>query len=100
MTNVSELDSHIENFRRLPGGGPSSLAALRERGLARFSESGYPTTRLEDWKYTVMAPLARQTFALHAAVELHPAAVLASRARLGGAVELVFVNGHFAPALS
>jgi Fe-S cluster assembly protein SufD len=100
MTTVSELDSHIENFRRLPGGGPSSLAALRERGLARFSESGYPTTRLEDWKYTDLAPLARQTFALPAAAEPHAAAALAARARLGGAVELVFVNGHFAPALS
>jgi Fe-S cluster assembly protein SufD len=100
MTTVSELDSHLENFRRLDGGAPSSLAALRERGLARFTETGYPTPALEDWKYTNLAPLARQNFQLPDAASPHGAAGLAARAALGGAVELVFVNGHFAPALS
>jgi Fe-S cluster assembly protein SufD len=99
MTTVSELDSHLENYRRLDGGGPSSVTALRERGLARFTESGYPTTKLEDWKYTSLAPLTRQTFQLPDAATPSGAAALAARARLGG-IELVFVNGHFAPSLS
>jgi Fe-S cluster assembly protein SufD len=100
MTTVSELDRHVADFRRLAGGAPSSLAALRERGLARFTDSGYPTVALEDWKYTNLAPLARQHCRLADAAESHDAAELAARARLAGALELVVVNGHFAPALS
>lgn len=100
MTTVSELDNHIENFSRLDGGVPAGLTALRERGLARFTESGYPTTRLEDWKYTNLAPLTRQTFRLGGADAASAAAPLATRAGLDGAIQLVFVNGHFAADLS
>ena len=37
---------------------------LRDRGLTRFTALGFPTTALEDWKYTSVAPLAEQTFRL------------------------------------
>jgi Fe-S cluster assembly protein SufD len=38
---------------RLPG---DALTALRNEALARFSQSGFPTTRDEDWRYTNLAP--------------------------------------------
>jgi Fe-S cluster assembly protein SufD len=67
------------------------LQSLRERGAARFAELGWPTTQIEEWKYTNLAPIAR--------VDWKPAAALAvsSKASLAGraALEMVFVNGHY-----
>jgi Fe-S cluster assembly protein SufD len=36
----------------------NSLAANRKAALARFLDRGFPTTRLEDWKYTDLATVA------------------------------------------
>ena len=36
----------------------NSLAATRKDALARFLERGFPTTRLEDWKYTDLSAVA------------------------------------------
>jgi Fe-S cluster assembly protein SufD len=41
--------------RELPD---NALAANREAALARFLERGFPTTRLEDWKYTDLSAVA------------------------------------------
>ncbi len=100
MTAMPELDCHLQNYRRLDGVGPATVAALRERALARFTELGFPTTRLEDWKYTNLAPLARQAFRLPDDSRPARAAALAAPARLGIEIELVSVNGRFAPELS
>jgi Fe-S cluster assembly protein SufD len=99
MTAQPDLDQHLAAARQLPAGAPAFVGALRERGMARFAALGFPTTRIEDWKYTNLAPIARETFAL-APAGVDGAAVLAAGARLDGAIELVFVNGRFAPALS
>lgn len=85
----------------LDGTAPEWLRRLRARGLARFLDLGFPTPRLEDWKYTDVAPLAEVPFR-HAAV-LAPTPALAravAAARLGAARELVFANGRFVPELS
>ena len=37
---------------------PTWAARLREQGLARFTEQGYPTTKNEDWHFTSAAPIA------------------------------------------
>ena len=102
MTRMPELDAHLENYRRLNGAGPATVAALRERGLSRFTEFGFPTTRLEEWRFTDVARIAQRPFALgepsNDADALAEAA--AQRLRIPGAIEVVFVNGHYAPALS
>jgi Fe-S cluster assembly protein SufD len=41
--------------RELP---ENALAANRQAALARFLERGFPTTRLEDWKYTDLTSIA------------------------------------------
>ncbi|HUP50508.1 MAG TPA: Fe-S cluster assembly protein SufD [Thermoanaerobaculia bacterium] len=70
------------------------LQSLRERAAVRFQELGWPTTRLEEWKYTSLAPVAKVEW--RPAAETPPApdtsATMAGRA----AAELVFVNGVFA----
>ncbi len=101
MIEPAVLDQHLAHSRRLPAGAPPFVQALRERGLARFRDLGFPTTRLEEWKYTNVAPIARQPFRLPPDGIPAAAASLAAATRLGeGAIELVFVNGRFAAELS
>jgi Fe-S cluster assembly protein SufD len=80
---------------------PARLAKTRDDALSRFLELGFPTTRHEEWRFTSVAPIASQSFALAApAVDAGPVDVTPFRFRGVCAAELVFVNGHFAPALS
>jgi Fe-S cluster assembly protein SufD len=82
---------------------PAWLAALRQKALARFAELGFPTVRLEDWKYTNVAPIVDAAFP--PAPEPTPDAITAPAVeRLApstpAAARLVFVDGWYAPALS
>jgi Fe-S cluster assembly protein SufD len=80
---------------------PEPLRELRRRAAERFAELGFPTTRLEEWRFTNVAPVAKTRFAAapqgydRAAVER----AIAPR-RLAGSLELVFVDGRFAAELS
>ena len=67
------------------------LQTLRDRGAARFQALGWPTTRLEEWKYTSLAPIAKVAWQNDPA----PSAALPAGATLAGraAAELIFVNG-------
>jgi Fe-S cluster assembly protein SufD len=81
-------------------GEPRWLADLRANALDAFMTAGFPTTKQEEWRFTSVAPIAAEAFALgngHA-----PDASLVQSVRLSDAraTELVFVNGRFAPALS
>ena len=72
-----------------------SLEALRQRAGERFTALGWPTTRLEEWKYTNLAPLTRVAWRSAGGPVAVPADVTA---RLSGraVAELVFVNGVLA----
>src|SRR6185503_711334 len=39
------------------------LELVRNSGMERFEQLGFPTVHQEDWKYTNLAPLAKQEFA-------------------------------------
>ena len=38
-------------------GAPPWLKEMRERAIARFAEVGFPTTRLEQWRFTSVQPI-------------------------------------------
>jgi Fe-S cluster assembly protein SufD len=103
---VKEAESYLADFDRLARGaageGPAWLRARREAAIARFAAVGFPTTRQEDWKYTSVAPIARQPFRLVATApeSVPPAAIASFRFGQPGWSELVFVDGRYAPALS
>jgi len=86
----------------LPGASVPWVRALRAQGLARFAEAGFPSTRLEDWKYTNVSAVAGRLFApsTDAAPRVEAAALQASLFTELPAHRLVFVNGRYAPALS
>ncbi len=81
----------------LPGQDCIWLGPARSRGLEDFSRHGFPTPRLEEWKFTNLGGLAKQTFDLAvggAAAALDPSLLLPNAHRL------VFAGGRFQPALS
>ncbi|HVI88245.1 MAG TPA: hypothetical protein VM659_08085, partial [Dongiaceae bacterium] len=78
------------------------LDAVREKAIDRFRKDGFPTPRIESWKFTNLDALARTTFRdgevidrpelIHADLEPY---------RLTPDCHLiVFVNGRFRPDLS
>jgi Fe-S cluster assembly protein SufD len=82
--------------------GPSWIHQIRKAAISRFSELGFPTTRLEEWKYTNVAPIAKTRFK-RAECEVNGLMAEAlARATLGesACAQLVFVNGHFSRELS
>lgn len=80
---------------------PAWLAEARRAALGSFRAAGLPTTRLEDWRYTSLAPLGALT--LHrprpGADGPDVKALLARAGKLDGP-RLVFVNGRYRPDLT
>jgi Fe-S cluster assembly protein SufD len=52
----------LSNARDLPGHELPWLESLRGRGMARFDELGFPTQKVESWKYSNLRPLERTVF--------------------------------------
>ena len=79
------------------------LAKLREDAFAQFAETGFPTTSIEDWRFTNVAPIAKTEFQL---AHLQDEELLTVRAQIesyrirGAACRMVFVNGRFVWELS
>ncbi|HCU24691.1 MAG TPA: Fe-S cluster assembly protein SufD [Deltaproteobacteria bacterium] len=94
----------VRQFERdLPLAGPAFWQKLRREGLEHFSRQGFPTRRLEEWKYFSVQDIAETDFHLgrdkalagFTLEEMHRLAFCI----LPG-IRLVFLNGHFHPTLS
>jgi Fe-S cluster assembly protein SufD len=107
---MSELDlardrllAQTSGFDRSVGdAGSAHLQQLREEGRSHFAALGFPSTRLEEWRYTNVGPIAATDFRLagreHAPI---PREVVEEISFPVFACSLfVFVNGHFRPELS
>jgi Fe-S cluster assembly protein SufD len=78
-------------------GAPPWLKEMRERAIARFAEVGFPTTRLEQWRFTNVQPISETPFELHrASWELGPVPAGVMLSTLGDAVATApdFVRAH------
>lgn len=104
------MNTAVEHYARefarvgqdLPGATIPMIADYRRRAMARFHQTGFPTPRLENWKYTDVAAIARGAFRLATAEDrrLEEDALRGLRFGELPCHELVFVNGRFAPQLS
>jgi Fe-S cluster assembly protein SufD len=97
-------EQHLTNFARVDKAIPSSpawLEDLRRAGQERFREVGFPSNKLEDWRQTNVAPIARTAFkAAPANTSLEPREIERFSFRDQSLCEVVFVNGAFSPELS
>jgi Fe-S cluster assembly protein SufD len=82
-------------------GAPAWLKDLREGGIARFHELGFPNMKQEAWRFTSVAPLAEGSFELATPPariptleDIRPFLLLEAGPRL------VFVDGFFQRSLS
>jgi len=78
------------------------LEELRREAAARFEELGYPTTRLEDWRYTNVGALAKTDWVSGEGRhdDVTPADLEHLTFPVFACSLFVFVNGHFAGDLS
>jgi len=89
-----------EGFAR--GRGQAAPAWVRERratASAVFAKSGFPTTRMEEWRFTSVAPIAETEFAPADGVPAQAARLVAEVA-VPDSLRLVIVNGELVAALS
>jgi len=98
--SMSMIDTYRTDFRQLDGTLPARLRAARQSAMERFADLGFPSTHLEDWKYTDVAPIAATPFRLANGAPPQVTRQTIAPLQLGVACELVFVNGRFAPTLS
>lgn len=77
---------------------PTWLAPLRQTGAAAWQAATWPTRKTEHWKYTPLAPLQKQSFALAADASAN-ASIFSDWIPLD-ATRLVFVNGRLDAAAS
>jgi Fe-S cluster assembly protein SufD len=92
--------AEFEEFERgLPAGEPASLKDLRRQGIERFAALGFPTIRMEEWRFTNVAPVARLPLRLSRSVNgVGPEEF--ERYRYEGSAAVAFVNGRFRPEFS
>src|SRR5260221_4583742 len=76
---------------------PAWLTNLRESAIASFERLGFPTTRLEQWRFTSVTPISEKPFAL-ATGGLASADAGLNASPTGGAGVPGCRNGRFRPA--
>ncbi len=78
------------------------LESIRQAGMAHFDRVGFPDPKAEAWRFTNLTPIKNTRFRLGHGTITDEARQIAAQASFGrqAAVELVFVNGHFARELS
>ena len=97
-----QLAHYVADYRRAieqSAAQPRWVAQARESAIAQFERLGFPTAKLEQWRFTSVAPIAERTFALATDGVSHVGALQArppERAHRGA----VCVNGRFTPQLS
>ncbi len=69
---------------------------IREQAAARFDALGWPTTQLEEWRFTNVAPITRVDWRTDG--QARPTDHLAASLRGRALAELVFVNGRLLEA--
>ena len=95
-TGAAAFLGRYEGLRtRLPGARVGWVEALRDRAAEAFRRQGFPTRRVEAWKYTDLASVAGTEFG-------EPLTRVEDRLELApsGHPRAVFVDGRFRPDLS
>ncbi|MGH7980598.1 MAG: SufB/SufD family protein, partial [Limisphaerales bacterium] len=104
QTKNSSESALVEEFRRVNAASqPKWLSSLRNSGISRFAEIGFPTLHDEDWRFTNVAPIAALPFRSAPSVAVNGAeSNLLAHAAFESVrgCRLVFVNGFFQPKLS
>jgi len=91
-----------ERFAGAAGDDPPWITRLRGDAIGAFRDLGFPTTRLEKWRYTNVRPIASVPFELPGtdAADVSREALEPLAVPIFACSLFVFVDGRFAPKLS
>ncbi|MGK6350710.1 Fe-S cluster assembly protein SufD [Parapedobacter sp. DT-150] len=86
----------------LPSSELHSLDEIRRQAFERFKDTGFPTVKQEDWKYTNIQPLVSQPYALDWDAEAPTAGLAIDKAAIPAldAYRIVMVDGRYSHELS
>ena len=99
---VESQDTYRTAFEQLQGdkGGAHGLGALRARGFARFNDAGFPTTKLESWRFTNVSPVTQRRFVLPTPPVLDLSSISEFELQGVEGPRIVCVDGRYSPQLS
>jgi Fe-S cluster assembly protein SufD len=89
------IQNYISDFQRLKN--DDWFAESRYTALKLFKESGFPNSKLENWKYTDVRPIKRKSFSNVSEVTVSVSAEEVNAIRFDDldCIEIVFINGMF-----
>jgi Fe-S cluster assembly protein SufD len=94
----------FQSFEKIAGiKKPDWIHSLRSKAIACFADLGFPAAREEDWKYTSVAPIAKNTFRFLLEPGVSELSIEKIEPFLFGQKNwnrLVFVNGFYSKTLS
>ena len=101
---MSGLDATAEKLlalhEQLPGDASPALAAFRAAGREQFAAQGLPHRKLEEWRYTNLAALANESFALPERGSISRDEIEALASPVFACSLHVFVDGRYDASLS
>jgi len=108
MDKTYSKDWYISNFEKLEksaagglnGESKTDFHKIRKEAISLFAEIGFPTTKVEDWKYTNVSPIFNYDFSHAPAPKISSIEIDRHSIKGLSAKVLVFVNGHFNEKLS
>jgi Fe-S cluster assembly protein SufD len=100
--NIKWYQSNFDAFeQKLNGEKSKSIHALRRDAIRCFNETGFPTMKQEEWRFTNIAPITKIEFNPILQYELNGTIRDdISKFLLDGAIHSVFINGMFSSELS
>jgi Fe-S cluster assembly protein SufD len=102
ITATQAPERYLELFEHFSRGAATQLGwlkSLRQEGFARFSETGFPTTHDEDWRFTNISAISQTPFEMAPRTRIDGSEV--EKLGLSGfQCLLVFVNGRYSAELS
>ena len=81
---------------------PEALLGLREKAFQQFKRLGFPSTKVEDWKYTNLTPFLKEEFETEPDDIFLPGIEVIAKASIPSldCYRIVLVNGKYQPDLS
>jgi len=89
----------FEHFQR-DISAPPRITALRERGFEYFSAVGFPTTKMEQWRFTNVSAIASADFDLAEPIDISSAVLDQYELHDVRGIKAVSINGRFSSTLS
>jgi Fe-S cluster assembly protein SufD len=104
--NLADKEQFVSDFARFeasPAAARNSwLTPVRRAAIDRFAELGFPSTRVEEWRHTSVAPVSRLSYSRppRRKNSLKAADLSPFTFGDGECSQMVFLDGHFSEELS